>query len=360
MRFWSFGRDSALLREDFEGPTLPEGWSRELAARLAGGPEAILEARDGALRVVVGPEHAAFPSLVREVDVAGRAWVQVRARMKTERVDPAPAVYDNCNVYVRFDDGHVQPLRVLVGTHPWTTLSRTFAVPPGARTMRVGLVLTMPGVAWFDDVVVEEVTPEWREESAGNLVWHTLGRDRIAEEHKAYMGAAAAELSSFFGRAPARVDYWKYPDIPTKIEYTGVGGNGHVLGDAIHTIWPVERHELVHVYARAWGRPTPLLGEGLAVWLSGDWQGKPVREAARAILDRWIAVPDLVEPAAFRAADDRISYAVAGALVGWILETHGVEALRGLYGTRGDAEAFAQRLGINPELADGELRRWLA
>lgn len=350
-----FGLDHELLHEDFEAPELPEGWTREIAAHLDRGPEAIVEARDGALRLEVHPGDRVFPALARDVDVQGLDWVRVSARMKTEAVDPEPAVYDNCNLYVRFDEGPVQPLRVLIGDQPWTQLSRTYAVPPGARRMRVGLVLTMPGVAWFDDVKVEAVRPGWRSAARGRFVFHTLGRDRVSAGHQRRMLEAAAEFEAFFGVSPERVDYWKYPDIPTKIEFTGIGGNGHALGSAIHTIWPVERHELVHVYANAWGPTTPLWGEGLAVWLSGDWLGKPVKEAAKAVLDRWVSIAELLDPYSFRACEDTLSYAIAGALVGWVLETRGQETLRVLY--RGDDPTPV--LGCDPEAIDAMVRAWL-
>lgn len=350
-----FGLDHELLREDFAAPELPAGWTREIAAHLPRGPEAIVEARDGALRLEVQPGDGVFPALARDVDVQGLAWVRVSARMKTEAVDPEPAIYDNCNLYVRFDEGPVQPMRVLVGDQPWTQLSRSFAVPPGARRMRVGLVLTMPGVAWFDDVTVDAVNPPWRSAAQGRFVFHTLGGDRVLAAHRRRMQEAATEFDAFFGRSPERIDYWKYPDIATKVEYTGIGGNGHALPDAIHTLWPVERHELVHVYANAWGRTTPLWGEGLAVWLSGDWLGKPVKEAAKVVLDRWISLAELRDPQRFRAADDTRSYAIAGALVGWVLETRGREALRAVCAS----DDWESALGDTPEGIDAEVRVWL-
>lgn len=345
-------REHTLLREDFEGRALPEGWRREVAAYTGQGPEALIEPRDGALRVQVRPEDQVFPALVRELTLEGEAWVKVSARMKTRAVDPERAVFDNCDVYVRFDQGPIQPLALLVGTRDWTPLERIFAVPPGARTLQIGLVLTMPGEAWFDDVQVRAVHPSWTVDEEPPFRFHQLGRDRVGPRSRQQMHAAFAEFSAFFGQAPPSVAYWKYPDNATKALYTGVAGNGHVVGAALHTVWTVDRHELVHIFAGALGDPGPLPGEGLAVWLAGDWDHKPVREAARACLDRWIPLPTLASAQHFRAAPDALTYPIAGALIGYLLETRGREALLRCYA--------AGMAGLNLEDLDRELRAWLS
>ena len=37
----------------------------------------------------------------------------------------------------------------------------------------------------------------------------------------------------------------------------------------VHTTLEVDRHEMVHLIALQWGRPVPLLTEGVATWLDG-------------------------------------------------------------------------------------------
>jgi len=261
----------------------------------------------------------------------------------------------------------VQALRVFAGTNPGTTVARRLPVPEGADEVTVGCFLSMPGRAWFDDVRIEAVEPpKWEETRSGRTVYRWLPGDRIPEEARRFNRESWKLVSEFLGvEGPAGVLYVKYPDVAVKEEYSGRGGHGHVQADEIHTVWATDRHEIVHILARAWGDPPALLGEGLAVHLSGEWQGRPVREAARAILARgkWISFDDLLDTQAFRQRDDIVSYGIAGAFSAWIVEAHGKEKLRALFArlkaaapVEENRRLFLEILGLDPAEADARLR----
>lgn len=359
-----------LLEERFDGSEALARWRAVDGARAGPDPPSRALVDGGALLLEAGAETRRWISLERTVALGGGPWIRVSGRMRTEGVDPSRARYANCNLYLRFSKGPVQPLRILTGTNPWTLVARRLAVPSGVEEVVVGCFLSMPGRAWFDDVRVEAVAPpEWEEAREGRCIFRWLRGDGVSGPARQYTLESWRLVSEFLGvEGPAVVAYFKYPDVETKEEYSGRGGNAHVQGDEIHTIWAADRHEIVHILARSWGDPPALVGEGLAVHLSGTWQGRPVREAARRILGdgSWISLDDLLDTRAFRRKDDLLTYGVAGSFIAWVLETGGKEKLRALYGrlraaapVEENRRLFAEVLGLDPAEADSRLRAWL-
>lgn len=355
-----------LLVEPFASPTFSPDWRTRMGARVGIGPTSTIQVEDGALWFRVTTETREFPAVVRTVPTGDSAWIRVSARMTTQGVDPAPARYRNCNAFVRLGGGPVQALPVLSGDTPWTTVSRTFAVPDGVDELDVGMFLSMPGAAAFDDLQVEAVDPGWRGETSGVFVYHLLPGDTISEAQKARNSKNLAEIVSFLGvDSPKTINFWKYPDNATKAEYTGDRGNGHALRDSLqlHTIWRVESHELVHLVAGDWGDPPALLAEGLAVWLSGAWQDQPIASYAAGLGDKWVPYAELASTSSFRQHDDRVTYAQAGALVGWLAETKGTKGLRKVYkGLARDAGAkqLEAAVGLDLDALDTAVRTWAA
>ncbi len=356
-----------LLEERFDDPDALSRWKAVDGARVGPDPASRASIEGGALRLEADAATQRWLSMERTARLAGARWVRVSVRVRTEDVDPAAARYPYCYLYVRFPRGPGQALRPFTGTNPWTSVARRLPVPQGAEEVTVACFLSMPGRAWFDDVRVEAVDPpKWEEVRAGRTVFRWLPGDGVPEKARQFNPESrkpGAELRGTEG--PAAVSYFKYPDVAVKEEYSGRGGNGHVQGDEIHTIWATDRHEIVHILARPWGDPPALLGEGLAVHLSGAWQGRPVSEAARAILEagKWIPLDDLLDTQAFRQRDDLATYGIAGAFSAWIAEVHGKEKLKALFARLKAAApveenrgAFREVLGLSPDEADARLR----
>lgn len=202
-------------------------------------------------------------------------------------------------------------------------------------------------------------------------MYHTLGADRISRRAREYNAESMRLVCDFLGREPPdAVRYYKYPDRATREELTGDRGNAFALSDRgeIHTLWEQDRHEIVHILALPWGQPPALLAEGIAVHLSGSWQGQPVREYCQQTLarDQWIPLAALVDTRGFRRHDDLLTYAETGVFVEWILEEYGKETLRELYATLqntpSDARhraALEELLGEPIEDLDARVREWL-
>jgi hypothetical protein len=361
--------ERVLLEEHFDSAATLEGFSQEIGARVGAGPMSVASWQDGALRLDVKPGDQRFLAMGRSLEVEPGTWLKVSVRMRTEGVDPAAARYRNCDVYVIFEGHAVRALPILTGTQPWTPLQAWFQVPAGVSRAELGLFLSMPGSAWFDDLVVTNGDPGFTTLAQGPYVYHWLADDPISDGHRARNEAELERIRGFLDvPAGQPIHYWKYPDRETKQAISSQGGNAHVAGGAIHSVWPVDNHEIVHLLAVAWGDPPALLAEGLAVHLSGGWQHQPVRGYARGLLeaDQWIALPALLETRSFRQRDDLITYALAGAFVEWVLLTHGKATLRALYGApslhdaAGFEAALREHLGMGAEQADQALRVWVA
>lgn len=146
---------------------------------------------------------------------------------------------------------------------------------------------------------------------------------------EAAMRGLATVVAKLELAAPAPLDVYVYPDRRSKASLTGDGGDGHAVpaARALHVLQgdatPAARaafeglmaHEGTHLLAyEAWGPAgTSLLGEGLAVWVSGRYAGRPLAEW-RQRLPAHPPVAALLGPG-FRAAPEATAYPVAGLLV---------------------------------------------
>lgn len=362
--------EAVLLAEDFGRPDALSAWQTVVGAQVGTGSTSVASLDDGALRLHVAPTDQRFVSLQQTVAVPPGSELLVTLRMRTKGVDPGPARFDNCDLYVRVGDGPIDATRVLFGDNAWTPLRRRFAVPPAGAVANVGLFLSMPGDAWFDDVRVEAVPPlRWNVAQDGPYEYRWLDGDDVSLPDRQRNAATFERVRAWLGvAAPPRVTYWKYPDPRTKEEVTGDGGNGHAGPDAIHTVWPVDAHEVVHVLTRRWGDAPALVAEGLAVHLSGAWQGRPVADYARDLVaqGRWVPLDELYATSDFRAHPDLVTYAEAGAFAEW-LARKGPAPFRLLYertkaggASAEDRAAFQAVVGMDLATVDREVRGWLA
>ncbi len=188
--------------------------------------------------------------------------------------------------------------------------------------------------AWIDDIVVESVSPPKVEESrTAHFEYRLIENSHHDQRHIDFNEESYRQVSTFFGVMRTQpIVFVQYPDTKSKEEYTGTIGNAVTLGDEIHTIWPTDRHEIVHVLGRVWGNPPALIAEGL-------------------------------DSEAFRRGDDLATYAIAGAFVGWIIKHAGVGKLHDVYSklrlgssARENAQLLTAILGRTAEEAERELR----
>jgi hypothetical protein len=174
---------------------------------------------------------------------------------------------------------------------------------------------------------------------------------------------------------PQKIGYYKYRSRQAMGDRTGrYNTNGFAEPDRfeVHTLWPTDNHEVVHVYTALFGRPSDFFNEGIAVAFqtnpaTGDFEsrfnGAHVHEACAAYLrggtlvlplDRIVVTTD------FRAVGDSVlSYRQAGSFVRFMIDSYGLNRTREFFRTssRGDSLAtihdrFAAAMGVSLETAE--------
>ncbi len=349
---WS---ENLLANPSFEaGKGLPNGWSQDVGARIGVGSSSELALdhavkADGtrSLRIAVEDDDRVFCSLQsKAVQVKPGARLRLAGKMRTVDVEKFGRQYVNSNLFVQFRDRRgrviriggypVQGTEVLLGTRDWREVERLVRAPPRAATAVVGCFLSCSGTAWFDSVELQEQRIDWvrGESKRFRYFWET--RQRPPQRALAGNDRNLARLEKLLGlEYPDKIAFYKYTSNERKGEVTGNRGNAHVEGAEIHSIFWSDRHEVVHVLLNEKLGPTStaLLGEGIAVYLSGAWQGKPVHSFARSLKadGRLLPIAELVDLRRFRALPELVTYGESGSFVGFLVERWGMKKFKALY-----------------------------
>lgn len=192
---------------------------------------------------------------------------------------------------------------------------------------------------------------------------------------QAYHGWAVAALEITVTR---RVIYNKYLSRQHMGQITGnFNTNGFATPATfeIHTLWPTDNHEVVHLYTSTFGSPVALFNEGIAVAhqvnaSSGDlvarWSGTAVHDLARTFrqTNRLIPLGQLIDTNAFRRVDANVTYPQAGSFMRWLIDTHGLARVKMLFARGSPLDppassraAFLDVFGLTLEEAE---QHWLA
>jgi hypothetical protein len=174
-------------------------------------------------------------------------------------------------------------------------------------------------------------------------VYHFAQGDQIdVQWQEAYHLWATAAL----GVAPSRrIQYYKYRSRSHMGQIVGVSTtNAYAdpVAYAIHTIWPTDNHEVVHLYSSAWGSPVALFSEGFAVAhhvnpVSGDfvpkWSGTPIHDLAGQFRrqGRLLRLGQIAHTSGFRQFDDGVTYPEAGSFVRYLIDARGLDAMKSLF-----------------------------
>jgi hypothetical protein len=162
---------AAVPTQSADEGTLPAGWIRagshpgeyemgiDPSGSRAGKPCAFIRARAGA-------SSTHFGTLMQMFDASDYVGKRVRliASVKSEgiaswaglwmRVDGAPDAGTGMPKMLAFDNMQNRPIK---GTSGWTPYSVVLDVPPEARAVAFGILLSGPGGAWMDDLRLEAV-----------------------------------------------------------------------------------------------------------------------------------------------------------------------------------------------------------
>lgn len=222
-----------------------------------------------------------------------------------------------------------------------------------------------------------DVTPTLSESlETSSLSFHFTPGDGVESDwQEAYHEWATARLGVSL---PGKIQYYKYA---SDAQMRSLVGRGCCFAEpetlTIHTLWPRDDHEVVHVYAGRIGRPSNFLSEGLAVAFQVDpvggrtepwWNGLSVHLRAGGFLEGGTLVPltDFLTTEDFRSHDSNTSYPQAGSFVDFLIDRHGLDRYLQLYrrGDVGDSEGrirsdFQDVYGLGVEQAEAAWHAFL-
>jgi hypothetical protein len=169
--------------------------------------------------------------------------------------------------------------------------------------------------------------------------------DRVdAEWQEAFHAWATRELQVTITR---RIVYHKYLSPQHMLALHNGPGNVNAWADpdrfTLHTIWPTDSHETIHLYSSSIGRMTSLFNEGLAVAFQVDpvrgdmtprWNNRHVHDVAASLRAQGRLVPfaRMLTIDEWRAVDNQVNYPEAGSFVRFLIDTQGgIAPIRALF-----------------------------
>lgn len=192
---------------------------------------------------------------------------------------------------------------------------------------------TAPGPA---DVLSEQV------ETAHHVYHFSQGDTIDVQWQEAYHLWATEALGVVTTR---RIQYNKYRSrghMGQIVAVSNTNAYADPVGYSIHTIWPTDNHEVVHLYSSAWGSPVALFSEGFAVAhqvnpVRGDfvpkWSGTPLHDLAARFRreGRLLALTQIAHSNGFRQFDDGVTYPEAGSFVRYLIDSRGLEPMKAVF-----------------------------
>ena len=205
--------------------------------------------------------------------------------------------------------------------------------------------------------------------------YHYVAGDRVdADWQETFHAWATARLGVSL---PQKIEYYKYQSRQAMGERTGTYNSNAFAEPSrfeIHTLFPTDGHEVVHIYTALVGLPSDFFNEGIAVAFqtnpaAGDFEsvfnGQEVHSACAQYLQAGTLVVPLdrvVTTTTFRAvSDDVMSYREAGSFVRFAIDRYGIERVLQFFhlSSRTDSltviqERFLTALGVSLEAAESE------
>jgi hypothetical protein len=224
------------------------------------------------------------------------------------------------------------------------------------------VVMTWTGKAGASRMV--DPYSDWRTTESGAVTLRAGGSVGDASLHAAARACSIAldrveELTGLTVEGAAgeggRIECYLYPSFEEKLRVTGDAAVAHRVewANAVHLAWvegadaALTREMLKLMGAQAHGKVyTPLIRDGTAVLAGETWGGLPVRAAGRDLLERKV-LPELdmlVDAVMFAQLDERLSQPAAGSFMAFLLDSEGVETIRGLYGDSAGRSGAAEPL----------------
>ena len=223
----------------------------------------------------------------------------------------------------------------------------------GAAIIALALTATMAGGCGGPTAPSRPPLPVVTE--SANFRYHYAAGDRIdADWQESYHQWAIAQLGVHL---PQKIEYFKYQSRQDMGDHTGnynTNGFAEPSRFELHTLWPTDNHEVVHIYTALVGRPSDFFNEGIAVAFQTNpatvqfesvFNGQEVHQACRQYLQNGTLVVPLdrvITTNDFRAVSDSIlSYRQAGSFMRFVLDRYGVQRTLDFFRASSSSDSLA-------------------
>jgi len=172
------------------------------------------------------------------------------------------------------------------GTTHWARTTETLRAPDNAYFVEVGLVSTMTGFIYFDDieVVMEEPIP-WKTKETKYVKYYYLDEKPLTKEDIERETKLIEDYAERLGvDIVGKIKYYYYPDEESLMRILGVKkGHQRALWSRreLHTTEPYEDHIVVHLLLIEYGYPPYGIGEGIVYNLMGNLMGNDIHLSAK-------------------------------------------------------------------------------
>jgi hypothetical protein len=131
----------------------------------------------------------------------------------------------------------------------------------------------------------------------------------------------------------------------------------------VHSIYPVDDHEIIHIITKPYGVLPFALTEGTAFYMIKDYKGQPVLKVAQNLLkeEKLPALVAMLETGTMRRINPDVVAPAAASFVGYLMEIGGPQKFLDLHREANAAispiefdEAFKRVYGISAKTAEGE------
>jgi hypothetical protein len=224
------------------------------------------------------------------------------------------------------------------GTTYWSIDSRTVRADRNAYFVEIGLVNTMTGYIYFDDVelVIKEPLP-WITEETKYVEYYYLEEKPLPhdsfEKETELIESYAERLGVGVGE---KLRYYYYPSEELLTQILGIRrGHQRALWDRkeLHTTEPYEDHIVIHLLLSHLGHPPYGLVEGLVFSLIGNYRGDDFHLVAKYHLLQ-MQIPPLYKTLKREEINDENVEIVIPAWASfckYLIDRHGMDTFMELY-----------------------------
>lgn len=271
------------------------------------------------------------------------------ADIKTERLKPSKGQEKNANVYVRFLDAEGRRISerhyadawtgLRAGTSEWKRDTRKTEVPARARFVEIGLINSMTGYAYFDNVelVIHEQI-EWKQKKTRFVTFCWLpGRPFPPEEMKR-QAALIEDIAGKVGvkRGALTITYYLYPDEESFKKILGRKKYSTIARwdrKELHSAETFNDHDIVYFVLYEMGFPPLGVSHGLGFNFRAQYNGWDLHMRAKEFLttQQLPALFRTINQDRFRAAEAAIVVPGWGSFVTFLIDRYGMDKLLRLY-----------------------------